>query len=501
MKLNCDQPQHNRGSQLNLWMSGLEDLCYRISMNYTSNAVEDATSAVEAATSSMSTASIAVDPDTVIIDNQKYSVHRDPKITSGLVKEEKKIFSCIMEMNSMMNYVEPAGNQIQVAYLSAIKNGYKEGMVENVVICDLGKEISEACHTSVSTVANFMAKSKIALQEVHGIYDALLDGFVEVAECLFQTLSEATVILAEETKELQTRLKNLQGKIQVFVEEFAKLQQEAEKDKCEAEGQQKELLSSKKFYEGKKKSLDESAADLATKMDTVQKSYEEKKKIYEDAGFWSQMKFSMFGTRRENTDSWKAERKRLEECKELNESQAEGVAVNAKSNTADINDCDSKIEKAKGVIEDLQVISKALKFIADIMMKVTTLLGNIKKRFEEIGRTGVKAVIERIGKCDKETQLNYWHSTGFKCKMVTYSAKWVALQSICSDYEENVTFRKTASLFEDMTRILSKEDAKRRYKNIMEEMGIEENQNFLNYSKGNNEDVADNEEQDSDTSS
>ena len=456
-----------------------------------------ATSAVEAATSSMVPALIAVDPGTVIIDNEEYSVHKDPEITSGLVKEEKKVFSCFMEMNSMMNYVEPAVNQMKVAYLSTIKNGYKEGMMEKVEILGLGKDILKTCHTSVLTVANFMAKSKIALQEVHGIYDALLDGLVQVAECLFQTLSEATVNLAEETKALQTKFENLQEKIEVFIKKLKKLQQAVEKDKRETEGKQSEFISIQKSYEEKKKSLEESGAEMAAEMDAVRKSYEDRQKKYEDAGFWSQVKFSMFGAKRENIDNWNAERTRLEECKGLNKSQTEEVSMKINISTADISNCDSKIDKAKGVFEDLQIIDKALNFIAEIMMKVASLLSNIKKRYEEIGRTGVKAVIERLAKCDKETQLNYWRSTSFKCKMVTYSAKWVALQSICSDYEENVTFRKTASQFEDITRIASKEDAKRRYKNIIEEMGIEDNENFINYSKGNNEVVAENEERDS----
>ena len=411
----------------------------------------------------------------VMIGNTEYSVYEEPGVDSDLVSGEKNNLLGWLQLNSMMGYVERTGKLIRLSFYAARRNGYEEGVVEmKMLFYYLDNELNQLSCNSVQTVSSFGSASRTALQDLEGTFQSLRDGFGDAVLISLQLLCESAQRMSDDAHAVQVHFEKQEQKVLDSIKKFAELEWKEEKDKHKATKMQDVLKRSEAVYVEQFESLDKLVEEKHKKCEEFKEKEDKENEQYQDPSFFKNVKWAITGARDTSRDKvleWKAEAQRQLEIEEEHKRQQTKLLELEKGIVEEIErfeNVESQIEK---VISNLHSISKSLKMLAELMMRVALLFGGIKKKFDEISKASIKSLIEGMMKESEEKQQKYWRSTGFKRKLVTYFSKWVALQFVCSNYVEHVG-KKINSPFGNITENPSKEQAQKQFTELFEEIKV-----------------------------
>ena len=142
-------------------------------------------------------------------------------------------------------------------------------------------------------------------------------------------------------------------------------------------------------------------------------------------------------------DSEKAARLRqnrldaLEAEKAIREKRQEALA-NMSSFTAKLRQCANDQEMAECALEALREAIGALKHLSAVMMQAALFWKQMQDYCRSLAESEMQSHVEKAMEYSEEKRLKVWTSTPFKCKAIQFYSGWVALNSVCGVYMEQI---------------------------------------------------------------
>ena len=382
----------------------------------------------------------------VEIEGESYALDKIPSESSGVVRAEKEKLLGAIDLRALVKDLGRVGGFIRVAYNSVGAAGH-ELTKEQIEIQRLGYDITKLCDKSALTVAKFKKASSSILTDLQCTYGYLLDNLEEMA---VETLSSVSKLAGEmeqaalelhhdfvaQEKKVIATLENTQHakKIQaskveeekrrrIKLEEGIKHEQELMKDYQEKE---REAEARRRAIEQQEdKAISEiglSGFELVVNALTTVIGV----KVFTDNAETKAAKH-----RQNRLDALKTE-------KEIREKRQEALA-NMSAFTAKLRQCSNDQEMAECAVDALHEAAGALKHLSAVMMQAAMFWKQMQDHCHSLANSEMKSQIEfALSKYTKDERLSVWRSNSFKQKAIQFYSGWVALNSVCAVYMEQI---------------------------------------------------------------
>ena len=158
----------------------------------------------------------------------------------------------------------------------------------------------------------------------------------------------------------------------------------------------------------------------------------------------------------------------MEAEKAIREKRQEELA-NMSAFTAKLRQCANDQEMAECAVEALHEAIGALKHLSAVMMKAALFWKQMQDHCRSLAESQMQSQVETaMEKYSEEKRLKVWTSNSFKRKAIQFYSGWVALNSVCGVYmeqikeiqrdlyiyiTENPTYEESKSILPDLAKI------------------------------------------------
>lgn len=382
----------------------------------------------------------------VKIDEEEYRLDVIPAAESKVVQIEKERLLGAVDLKTLVDDLGRVGAFIRVAYngVGAAGPRFTELQIE---VQDLGYDITKLCDQSALTVSKFKKASATVLEDLQATYGYLLDNLEDLA---LETLSSVSTIAADMAKaardlqikftEEQVKVVNALKKTQLARGEEAKRIEDKNKEYAEAE---EALKHQQKLMEDAQK-LEKEAEKQRQQMEA--KEDETLQSIPHATGFQKIIN-ALFQTEifddgtaaRKTAQQWKE--KRIEALEKENKfRKLRHEALDRMTTFATkMKNCTTEANMAEAATNALHEAITALKELSTVMMQAVQFWEQMQQHCTTLAQDRLKQVVEKaMKKSEDEERLRVWTSKSFKRMAVRFYAGWVALNSVCAIYVEQI---------------------------------------------------------------
>ncbi len=96
--------------------------------------------------------------------------------------------------------------------------------------------------------------------------------------------------------------------------------------------------------------------------------------------------------------------------------------------------CQSYCQTEECVVEAIHIAMAVLKNLSVIMMEGELFWSQMEDYFRSLKDNDISSILESAYRYSEEKRLKIWISKGFKRRVITYHASWVAIQNVCNDH-------------------------------------------------------------------
>ena len=381
------------------------------------------------------------------IDGETYALDEIPSENTGIVKAETERLLGVIDLRALVSDLGRVGGFIRVAYNGVGAAGYQQ-TEQQIEIQQLGYDITKLCDKSALTVAKFKKASSSVLVDLQCTYGYLLDNLEEMA---LETLSAVSKLAGQmeraalelcddfeaEATKVVTALKNTQNakKIQVSkVEEEKKKRIQLEEDIKREKELMKEHQEKEREAEARRRAIEQQEDKAISKIGRVSlKSLANafttallRVKVFDDDDAEKQAA----SYRQNRLDALEAE-------KAIREKRQEALA-NMSAFTTKLRQCSNDQEMAECAVEALHEAIGALKHLSAVMMQAALFWKQMQDHCSSLADSEMKSQVESAMKIPEEKRMKVWTSNSFKYKAIQFYSGWVALNSVCGVYMEQI---------------------------------------------------------------
>ena len=156
----------------------------------------------------------------------------------------------------------------------------------------------------------------------------------------------------------------------------------------------------------------------------------------------------------------------LEAEKAIREIRHKALA-NMSEFAAKLKQCSNDQEMAECAVEALHEAIGALKDLSAVMMRAALFWKRMKDHCHSLAESDMKSHVEKVMNKDEKNRLKVWSSRGFKMKAIRFYSGWVALNSVCAVYMEQINATRQ-DLYKYITENPTYEECKRQISSIAE---------------------------------
>ena len=384
----------------------------------------------------------------VEIEGESYALDKIPSENSGVVRVEKEKLLGVINLKALVSDLGRVGGFIRIAYNGVGAAGF-EHTKEQIEIQQLGYDITKLCDKSALTVAKFKKASSSILTDLQCTYGYLLDNLEEMA---LETLSSVSKLAGEmekaalelhhdfvaQEKKVITTLEHTQNakKIKASkVEEEKKRRIKLEEDMQHEQELIKDHQEKEKEAEARRRSIEQQedkaiseigAPGIISLANAITTKYIGFKIFKEDDPEVKATKL-----RQNRLDALEAEMA-------IREKRHQALA-NMSAFTAKLRQCSNDQEMAEYAVEALHEAIGALKHLSAVMMQAALFWKQMQDHCHSLADTEMQSQVERaLTEYPEKKRLKVWTSNSFKHKAIQFYSGWVALNSVCAVYMEQL---------------------------------------------------------------
>lgn len=370
------------------------------------------------------------------IGGEEYSIFEQPSPDSALVVSLKDDLYDELNLKDLVDYLKSVARFIRVTYYATgAAPAVKEVQEIRMDIFHLGNNISKLCDQSASTVASFRATSRSVLEQLQAAYYYLTDDLEEAAVSCLSTLSAKAEKMARAAEKMKEKFEQQAKEVEEIAKKTIKTQGEHEIKAEDMKREQIRLEEDRKLAE--KLGKDFSKHEASARTERLKYQAKEDAEINNlDTGFWAGVGRLLLG----QSGFEKAEEFRKTKIKYLeeelrNRQLRQEAMVKQTAILKNMEDCRFEEIKFSKVVDFLHEAVTALRGLAAVMQKAVYFWERLQDHCTELADSGLQEEIKRMkGTGSVEERQAHWRSKGFMRQAITYSAQWVALRDLCSEY-------------------------------------------------------------------
>ena len=391
--------------------------------------------------------SVKPKPVEVEIEGESYALDKIPSENSGVVRVEKEKLLGVIDLKALVSDLGRVGGFIRIAYNGVGAAGY-EHTKEQIEIQQLGYDITKLCDKSALTVAKFKKASSGIVTNLRCTYGYLLDNLEGMG---LETLSSISKLAGEmektalelhhdfvaQEKKVITTLENTQNakkieaskieeekKRRIKLEEDIQHEQELIKDHQEKE---KEAEARRRSIEQQEdKGISEIGAPVIKSLVNAFTTYYIGLKVFEA----DDPEIKATKLRQNRLDALEAEMA-------IREKRLEALA-SMSAFTTKLRQCSNDQEMAECAVEALHEAIGALKHLSAMIMQAALFWKQMQDHCHSLADSEMQSQVERAMKYSEDKRLKVWTSYSFKHQAIQFYSGWVALNSVCAVYMEQL---------------------------------------------------------------
>ena len=412
----------------------------------------------------------------VEIEGESYALDKIPSENSGVVRAEKEKLLGAIDLRALVSDLGRVGGFIRVAYNSVGAVGH-ELTKEQIEIQRLGYDITKLCDKSALTVAKFKKASNSILTDLQCTYGYLLDNLEEMA---LETLSSVSKLAGEmeqaalelhhdfvaQEKKVIATLENTQNakKIQAEkVEEEKRRRIKLEEDIKHEQRLMEDHQKNEREAEARRRSIEQQEDKAISEIGAIGI------KSLVNAVTTTVIRVKVFDTDDAKTKAEKLRQNRLDALeaeRAIREKRQEALA-NMSAFTAKLKQCSNDQEMAVCAVDALHEAVGALKHLSAVMMQAAMFWKQMQDHCHTLADSEMQTHVERAMKYSEEKRLKVWTSNSFKQKAIHFYSGWVALNSVCAVYMEQIKDTQR-DLYKYITENPTYEESKRNLPDLAE---------------------------------
>lgn len=400
---------------------------------------------------------------TVIVEGEEYKLDVIPKETSKVVVLKKEKVLREMDLKAFVTVLGQVGKFIFIAYNGIVSAGHHFTEIQTEVQ-HLQVNITGLCNKASLTISKFSNVSETVLSNLNNIYRRLIDHMEPIALATLGHASKLAEEMAMAALELHKELEREQRKVIITLEriqsargdeatrfEEKKKQRKQLEHKCEKETKliqdlqrledeaETERCGMKQKEDDVLKSIDHTDQVSITTMIGTFASQGNVKKYCEHAANVQKEDY--------NGKLIEVQRKEIEICNSREEALARMLNV-----IAQMMDCETAQNMAEVAEKALHEGAGALKQLAEIMIQISFFWQQMEEHCKSLAEEPIKTQIETaLREYDKDVRIKIWTSDPFKEQAIQLCARWVALNSVCTEYMKQIKLAQK-ELYEYLTK-------------------------------------------------
>ena len=396
------------------------------------------------------TADSSVKPNLEVeIDGECYSMDKIPSANSGVVKAKIKKLLCGVNSINLISDLSRVGCLIRITYNAARAACY-QFTNEQIEIQQLGHDIIKLCNKSAQIVAKFEEDSSNILTDLQCTYGYLLDNLEEMAIDTLFSVSKLAGEMEQAALELHHDFVAEEKKVAAMLEhtqhakkiQFSKVEEEKRRriELGKAMKHEEELINKhqEKEWEPEDRQLLFSRIKIFDKDDSENPAR----------------------LRQNRLDALEAE-------KTTREKQQEALA-NMSTFTTKLRQCAYHQEMAECALDALHDAIGALKYLSTVMMPTALFWKQMQDHCRSLAESEMQSQVETaMQKYSEEKRLKVWTSSAFKRKAIQLYSGWVAFNSVCRVYMEQIK-ETQRDLYKCITENPTYEESKRALPELVE---------------------------------
>ena len=415
------------------------------------------------------------------IDGETYALDKIPSEDTSIVKAETERLLGVIDLRALVSDLGRVGGFIRIAYNGVGAAGYQQ-TEQQIEIQQLGYDITKLCDKSALTVAKFKKASNSVLVDLQCTYGYLLDNLEEMA---LETLAAVSKLAGQmekaalelrddfeaEEKKVIKALKNTQiaKKIQASkVEEEKKKRIQLEEDIKREQELIKDHQEKEREAEARRRALEQKEDKAISDIGSV--SF----KSLANAFTTATLRVKVFDDDDAQKKAAKLRQNRLDALeaeKAIREKRQEALA-NMSAFTAKLRQCNNDQEMAECAVDALHEAIGALKHLSAVMMQAALFWKQMQDHCSSLAETEMQSQIERALKISEEKRIKVWTSNSFKYKAIQFYSGWVALNSVCAVYMEQIK-ETQQDLYKYITENPTYEESKRILPDLAEKFMVD----------------------------
>lgn len=414
---------------------------------------------------------------TVEIGMETFSLVEFPARTTALVLDEKDRLLEHLDLETLVTDLRRVGKLVRIAY-----NGLASSTELQIKIRQVGYHITNLYITSAATIEKFQQGSKSVLADLKTTYQLLLQGNESIALVALQSITTITrdmaaaaEVLHKEFEEEPKRVEKVWGETQTKSDEM-KRKKELKEEGRQLEIQKLKAVEKKRaaeevfhFYEEKYK-----AAEKKQELFKVSASSETKQLVNFCCRVFTLGMVRPYDIEGNSQRAQTASEEKMKHLKEMQKmQQARSAALEDIAEFARrIENCKDDSELAQVAINALHEAVGGLKKLSMLMLKASLFWRQMQEHCQELQQDKVQEIMDEVMKKPPNACIEVWTGRAFKTMAITYYAKWVALDDVCSKYmgqiqetqkdfysylEENPTLEESRRYVRELAKLFGEE--------------------------------------------
>lgn len=345
-----------------------------------------------------------------------------------------------LNLKQLVDHLKSVARFIRITYYATgAAPAVKEVQDIRIDVYHLGSNISKLCDQSASTVASFRSTSRTVLNELQAAYEYMIDGLEDMAIDSLSSLSEHAQRMARAAEKMKIRFEEQANEVDKIAVKTMNSRGEHERKTEDEKVKQAKLEEDKKHAEKMQedyRKYEESARE-------ERKKYQEKEdaEIEDlDTGFLATVGRWFLGrSGREKAEDFRKKKVEFLEQEMKNRKSRQDEMATQTAVLKKIAECKFNEIEYGMVAEFLHHAVTALKGLAAVMQKAVFFWEKLQEHCTTLAEDGIKNRVAKVMSIEsEEKRVKIWTSRAFKMQAITYFAKWVAVYSMCGDYQGEI---------------------------------------------------------------
>jgi len=370
---------------------------------------------------------------------ETYSLIEPPPETSQLVLAQKKELLGEVNLEALVGDLSRAGKFIRVAY-----NGVAGNTELQIVVQEIGYDISKLCDKAAITVVKFSRASNSMVLDLQSTYEYLVDGLEEMAVDTLAGCSALAGDMAIAAEGLGDAFQMEEEKIEGLLKRTMEKKGQEDEYRQENETRKKQMAEAEEAREKAIKA--EERAEILYR--EAQKEEIAKSGLSAALAVLSVVMIptAPLAVAGAVVTGKKAHEARMEKIRQL-EAMKEHAEQRKKA-FAEIYEFARKIQTYDGrvkmgiggdtAIKALHRAVGALKSLTVTMLRAADFWKKMQVHCKAISDMKMDKSLEKALDVGHKKGMVIWKTSGFKRRAMAFFAQWVALQSVCTTYSQQI---------------------------------------------------------------